>query len=109
MQEEARLTSSPTKFGMSIHWISKNWYLGRVIIMVIRRATLRFAGAEAGSLILNKRFEESVKNIVGDEEFIALKKTEGYAAAIKAFDREVKQANKVYASQSWFFCFPMAN
>jgi hypothetical protein len=77
--------------------------------MAIGRIKLRFAGAEAGSLILNKRFEECVKNIVGDEEFIALKKTEGYAAAIKTFDREVKPAYKGDTSQSWFVSFPMAN
>lgn len=63
----------------------------------------------AGSLILNKRFEEAVKNIVGDEEFIDLKKTEGFADAVKQFDREVKPAFCGDKDQAWNVNFTMGN
>jgi hypothetical protein len=65
-------------------------------------------GAVAGSLILNKRFEEAVKNIVGEEEFLELKKTEGFAEAVKTFDREVKPAFCGDKDQTWNVSFPMA-
>lgn len=66
-------------------------------------------GGVAGSLILNKRFEEAVKNIVGDEEFLDLKKTEGFADAVKQFDREVKPAFCGDKDQAWNVNFTMGN
>lgn len=63
----------------------------------------------AGSLILNKRFEDAVKNIVGDEEFLDLKKTEGFADAVKQFDREVKPAFCGDRDQAWNVNFTMGN
>ncbi|EHL02286.1 putative Heat shock 70 kDa protein 12A [Glarea lozoyensis 74030] len=66
-----------------------------------------FGGAVAGSLILNKRFEEAVKNIVGDEEFFELKKSEGFADAVKQFDREVKPAFCGDTDQAWNIFEPL--
>jgi hypothetical protein len=63
----------------------------------------------AGSLILNKGFEEALKNIVGDENFLKLKKTEGFADAMKQFDREVKPAFRGDPDQAWNVNFTMAN
>jgi hypothetical protein len=63
----------------------------------------------AGSLILNKRFEEAMKNIVGDEEFFELKKTEGFADAVQQFDKEVKPAFCGDMSQAWNVNFTMGN
>jgi hypothetical protein len=62
----------------------------------------------AGSLMLNKRFEEAVKDIVGEEEFLELKKTKGFAAAVRTFDREVKPAFSGEPNQTWDVAFPMA-
>jgi hypothetical protein len=62
----------------------------------------------AGSCILNKRFEEAVKNIVGDENFLKLKKTEGFADGVKQFDREVKPAFRGDPDQAWNINFTMA-
>ncbi len=69
----------------------------------------KILGDIAGSLILNKRFEEAVKNLVGDEEFLELKKTEGFADAVKQFDREVKPAFCGDKDQAWNVNFTMGN
>jgi hypothetical protein len=63
----------------------------------------------AGSLILNKRFEEAVKNIVGEEEFFHLKTTESFADAVKQFDREAKPAFCGEKDQAWNINFTMGN
>lgn len=65
-------------------------------------------GGLAGSLMLNKRFEEFVKNIVGDEEFFALRKKEAFAIAMKTFDQEVKPNFTGDPAKSWFVTFPRA-
>jgi hypothetical protein len=65
-------------------------------------------GGLAGSLMLNKRFEDFVKNIVGDEEFFALRKKEAFAIAMKTFDQEVKPNFTGDPAKSWFVSFPRA-
>ena len=62
----------------------------------------------AGSLILNQRFEESVKNLVGDQEFERLRKTQGYSYAIGSFDREVKTSFRGHSKEEYFVNFPLA-
>ena len=46
----------------------------------------------AGSLVLNKRFEQAVCDLIGEEEFVMLKKKVGWEEAMKNFDRHVKTA-----------------
>ena len=49
-------------------------------------------GGMSGSLMLNKRFEEAIKNAVGEEQYFSLKKTESYRLAMSQFDNTVKTA-----------------
>ncbi len=48
----------------------------------------------AGSLGLNKRFGEAVHNIVGDDQWLALKKSVGWAKAQTEFDKHIKTGFK---------------
>jgi hypothetical protein len=50
-----------------------------------------------------------VKNIVGEINYLELKNTEGYADAVKQFDREVKPAFIGDPDQSWNINFTMTN
>jgi hypothetical protein len=59
--------------------------------------------------MLKKRFGELVKNIVGEEEFLVLKKKTGFAHAMRTFDQEVKPAFVSDPNRSWFINFPLAN
>ncbi|KAL9607109.1 MAG: hypothetical protein Q9167_007949 [Letrouitia subvulpina] len=65
-------------------------------------------GGLAGSLMLNRRFEASVKNIVGEKEFSKLQKTRAFSQAMKFFDQEVKPSFRTDKNQSWYISFPMA-
>ena len=65
-------------------------------------------GGLAGSLMLNKRFEEFIKNIIGEEAFFALQKTRGYVDVIERFDSVIKPSFRDDPSQEWFVSFPMA-
>lgn len=47
-------------------------------------------GGIAGSMMINKRFEEFVKSTVGERCFIDLKETNGWRSAMKTFDEQVK-------------------
>ncbi|KAI9685583.1 MAG: hypothetical protein M1822_004441 [Bathelium mastoideum] len=67
------------------------------------------SGGMAGSLGLNKRFEEAVKNIIGDEEFFRIKKEKAWLRANTQFDREVKPAFRGKATEEYFVNFPMAD
>ncbi|KAL8667386.1 MAG: hypothetical protein Q9202_000602 [Teloschistes flavicans] len=49
-------------------------------------------GGMAGSLGLNKRFAQAVKNIVGEDEFFHLRKTKGFEEAMNQFDKNIKTA-----------------
>lgn len=49
-------------------------------------------GGMAGSMGLNKRFEDTVRQVVGDEQFVNLKKTVGWAKAVNEFDKSIKTA-----------------
>lgn len=58
--------------------------------------------------MLNKRFEEFIKNIIGEEAFFALEKTPGYVDAIDRFDSVIKPSFMDDPNQQWFVTFPMA-
>ncbi|KAK3291635.1 uncharacterized protein B0H64DRAFT_427150 [Chaetomium fimeti] len=66
-------------------------------------------GGMAGSLGLNQRFVEAVRNLVGEEQFADLRKTKGFLLAEKSFDREVKRAFKGDPDEEYFINFPMAS
>lgn len=65
-------------------------------------------GGMAGSLGLNQRFAEAVKNLVGDDQYHELKKTKGFSLAEKQFDREVKRSFQGDAEEEYLITFPMA-
>lgn len=66
-------------------------------------------GGMAGSLQLNKRFEEQVKMLVGEDQYYHLRKTPAYESAVKFFDRTVKPAFRGKNDDSWYVNFPMAD
>ncbi|KAJ4387858.1 hypothetical protein N0V93_008461 [Gnomoniopsis smithogilvyi] len=66
------------------------------------------SGAMAGSLGLNKRFEETVRNVVGDEQFLNLKKSVGWIKALNEFDKNIKTAFTGDTSEAHFVTFPKA-
>jgi hypothetical protein len=65
-------------------------------------------GGMAGSLGLNQRFAEAVKNLVGDDQWYSLQKSVGFHLAEKGFDREVKKAFRGNGTEEYFINFPMA-
>lgn len=94
---------SPLKLKELVPGTGENCRLARKI--VTKSAVI---GGLAGSLMLNKRFGEFVKNIVGEEEFFALQKTKAFSQAMRTFDQEVKTSFKSDQDQSWYVSFPMA-
>ncbi|KAH6658942.1 putative hsp70 protein [Truncatella angustata] len=65
-------------------------------------------GGMAGSLGLNQRFSEAVKNLVGEDQFHELRKTKGFHLAQKSFDSQVKKAFRGRSKEEYFINFPMA-
>ena len=59
--------------------------------------------------MLNKRFEEWVKNIVGERAYIELRETNGYRLAMKQFDESIKPAFRSRDDEDQYINFPMAN
>lgn len=66
-------------------------------------------GGMAGSLQLNKRFEDQVQLLVGEDQYYHLKKTPAYEKAVQFFDRTVKPAFRGKKDDSWYVNFPMAD
>ncbi|KAF7557450.1 hypothetical protein G7Z17_g653 [Cylindrodendrum hubeiense] len=65
-------------------------------------------GGMAGSLGLNKRFAEAVNDLVGDEQWLALKKSKAFFLAEKQFDREIKKSFHGGEDEEYFVNFPTA-
>lgn len=63
----------------------------------------------AGSIQLNKRFEEQVKMLVGEDQYYHLRKTSAYDQALRFFDETVKIAFRGKKNESWYVNFPMAH
>ena len=59
--------------------------------------------------MLNKRFAEWVKNIVGDRAYVELKDTNGYRLAMKQFDESIKPGFRSRDDEDQYINFPMAN
>ncbi|KAI9748615.1 MAG: hypothetical protein M1835_001753 [Candelina submexicana] len=66
-------------------------------------------GGLAGSLILNRRFEQWVKDIVGEDAFFPLRKTHGFRLAMKQFDETIKVALGSKANAVYYLNFPMSS
>lgn len=62
----------------------------------------------AGSLGLNKRFEEAVRLVVGEEQFLNLKKGVGWAKASNEFDKNIKTAFNGDVTDIHYVTFPKA-
>ena len=63
----------------------------------------------AGSLGLNKRFEQAVKDLVGEDQYFHLRKTKGFEKAVEQFDRSIKTAFRGDLEEDYFVNFPMSN
>ena len=62
--------------------------------------------------MINRRFEEAIKNAVGDEQYIALRKHKSYRIAMQFFDEAVKPAFNPFEQREddiHYVNFPMAD
>lgn len=62
-----------------------------------------------GSLILDKRFEEAVRTVVGDDQFGPLKKGVGWAKAMNEWDKNIKTAFTGDVTEVNYVTFPKAD
>lgn len=62
----------------------------------------------AGSQGLNKRFEQAVKDVVGEDQFFRLRKTKAFDEAMIQFDRYIKPAFRGDLDEEYYVNFPMA-
>jgi hypothetical protein len=65
-------------------------------------------GGMAGSLGLNKRFEQAVKELVGEDQYFSLRKSKGFEQAVLQFDRSIKTAFRGDPEEDYYVNFPMA-
>ncbi|RAL62854.1 hypothetical protein DID88_004695 [Monilinia fructigena] len=66
-------------------------------------------GGMAGSLGLNRRFEQAVKELVGEDAYFHLRKTKGFEQATKQFDQSIKPAFRGDPEEDYYVNFPMAD
>ncbi|KAG4434043.1 hypothetical protein IFR05_010465 [Cadophora sp. M221] len=66
-------------------------------------------GGMAGSLGLNKRFEQAIEELVGDDQYLTLYKTKGFQQAVQQFDQSVKTSFRGDLDEEYYINFPMAN
>ncbi|KAF4438660.1 Hsp70 family [Fusarium acutatum] len=67
------------------------------------------SGNMSGSMGLNKRFAEAVKNLIGEEEWLCVKNTAAWAKAEHQFDQEIKTAFAGDLDEEYVVNFPGAN
>lgn len=60
-------------------------------------------------MVLNKRFEAEVHNLLGEDTFFALKKKPAWTKAMQEFDRQVKTAFRGDPKEEHIINFPRAN
>ncbi|OCL00822.1 actin-like ATPase domain-containing protein [Cenococcum geophilum 1.58] len=65
-------------------------------------------GGIAGSLMINKRFENWVKDMVGERVYLDLKETDAYRRAMKDFDENIKPSFQGTGDETAYVNFPMA-
>ncbi|KAL9606970.1 MAG: hypothetical protein Q9167_008069, partial [Letrouitia subvulpina] len=63
----------------------------------------------AGSLMLNKKFEDYLKSVIDEEEFFSLRKTESFRSAMMKFNDEIKQDFVSSNKKTYFVDFPGAH
>ncbi|KAF2970535.1 hypothetical protein GQX73_g3058 [Xylaria multiplex] len=63
-------------------------------------------GGMAGSLNLNKRFAELVRNVVGDEQWVGLKKGFGWSKVANEFDKAIKRSFNGNLDEEHYITFP---
>ena len=66
-------------------------------------------GGLAGSLMMNKRFEEYVKAVVGERAYLDLREQDSYRHAMKTFDESIKPGFRSKDDEDQFVNFPKAN
>jgi hypothetical protein len=66
-------------------------------------------GGIAGSMMINKRFENWVKDMVGERAFFDLKEHDAYRRAMKDFDENIKPGFRGKDDDVQYVNFPMAN
>jgi hypothetical protein len=66
-------------------------------------------GGIAGSMMINRRFEEFIKSTVGERTHLDLKETDAWRRAIKTFDEQVKPGFRGREDEDQYINFPMAN
>jgi len=66
-------------------------------------------GGLAGSLMLNRRFEEWVKNVVGERSFLELREQDAYRRAMKDFDKNIKPGFRSKDDEEQYVNFPKAD
>lgn len=67
------------------------------------------SGGMAGSIGLNQRFEEELRQVVGDDQWLKLKQSEPFFAAQKQFDEQVKPAFTGDTKKKHYIYFPGAD
>ncbi|TGO63683.1 hypothetical protein BCON_0011g00230 [Botryotinia convoluta] len=66
-------------------------------------------GGMAGSLGLNQRFVQAVKELVGEDAYYHLRKTKGFELATKQFDQSIKTSFRGDPDEDYYVNFPMAD
>jgi hypothetical protein len=59
--------------------------------------------------MINKRFENWVKDIVGERAYLDLRETDAYRRAMKDFDENIKPSFSGKGDEIAYVSFPMAN
>jgi hypothetical protein len=67
------------------------------------------SGGIAGSMMINRRFEEFVKNTIGERIHLDLKESDAWRRGMKTFDEQVKPGFRGRDDDNQFISFPMAN
>ncbi|KAI9654197.1 MAG: hypothetical protein M1821_006725 [Bathelium mastoideum] len=65
-------------------------------------------GGIAGSLMINRRFENWVKDMVGERQYLDLRETDAYRRAMKNFDENIKPEYQGENNDVTYINFPMA-
>jgi len=69
------------------------------------------SGGIAGSMMINKRFENWVKDTIGERQYLNLKESakDAYSSAMQDFDENIKPAFRGPEDRERYVNFPMAN
>lgn len=58
--------------------------------------------------MLNRRFEEYIKNVIGENDFIRIRETSAYSRAMKHFDESIKPGFHTSDDNEQYVNFPKA-